>query len=148
MELSQGPGLPLAVRRLDANCRRGVGKSCLMKNCAAQMPRVLQLETPRAGEGAKVIWDRVGICPQALWLPGTVSGRQQTVGGCGLARVPRWPGGEPVPGHRMWSLGVKERTGGQCSREADPDNSLSRRIRKGGTRLIRAQMGRPIPILT
>lgn len=61
----------------------------------------------------------------------TVSGRQQAVGGCGLARVQtEVAGGEemPVPGHGMWSLGVKEQKGGQCSREADPDNLLSRGI--------------------
>lgn len=63
--------MPLAVRGLDANCLRGVGKSCLMKNRATQMPRVLPSETLRAGEGRKVIWDGGGICPQALRLPGT-----------------------------------------------------------------------------
>lgn len=45
----------------------------------------------------------------------TVSGRQHIVGGCGLAWVQtEVAGGEemPVPGHRMWSLGLKEQKGG------------------------------------
>lgn len=125
--------MPLAVRGPDASCLCGVGKSCLMKNRASQMPRMLQLETPRAGGGGG--GKSSGMEGEfAHKLCGHQEHREWKASDSGRL----WAGSGPDRGGRgrgnacprSWDVefrgeGAERRP---IFREADPDNLLSRRI--------------------
>ena len=119
----------------DAKCPRSVGKSRLVRHCAAQTPRGPSEKHSGQGSGGKPFrikraWDKGGIRPQAPWLPGTEwkaagSGRLWLAGTQTEVAVGKEM---PEPEHQMWILGMKEQKGGEGSRKADHDNLWGRRI--------------------